>query len=98
MLSPNTPIDSLVSEARAALLSRYGASVLDACGLQAWIAYSEDDYVRLAAAHAADIDALSALRAVLRTQTAASSLCDGAAFAHHFADAMHGMWRERLGR
>lgn len=74
------PLVTLTGPAHAHNVS---ASLLRAVGLPAgqFVAASEADYVRLAAALAADLPALAALRARLRAQMLASPLCDGPAFA-----------------
>ncbi len=59
--------------------ARVGVSLLTRVGLPL-IAASDDDYVALAAALAADRPRLASLRASLRARMAASSLCDAAAF------------------
>jgi protein O-GlcNAc transferase len=70
------------------LIARQGAGLLEAAGLDDWIAADADDYVRIAARHAADPAALSALRAGLRNQVAQSALFDAPAFARDFTDAL----------
>jgi len=74
------------------LLSRQGASLLSAVGLEAWIAADEEDYVRRAVSFAGDTTLLATLRQSLREQMQHSPLCDGKRFAAAFADALHGMW------
>jgi predicted O-linked N-acetylglucosamine transferase (SPINDLY family) len=66
---------------------RVGASLLTAAGCPEWIARNEDDYVRMAAALAADLEQLAAIRAALRPRLAKSSLCDGAAMARALEEA-----------
>lgn len=74
------------------LLSRQGAALLQAAGLPDWSAQSEQEFVRLAIAHASDTTALSALRRQLREQAANSSLMDAPRFASNLADAFETMW------
>lgn len=76
------------------LLSRYGVTLLGHCGLDDWVAHDPDDYVRRAVLHAGAPDTLDRLRLTLRERMRQSSLCDGAAFARDFEDAMHGMWKQ----
>jgi predicted O-linked N-acetylglucosamine transferase (SPINDLY family) len=76
-------------------LFRQGVGLLANAGLREWIADDADDYVRRAAAHAADLEALARLREGLRTQVVASPVMDGQRFARHFGEALRGMWRER---
>jgi predicted O-linked N-acetylglucosamine transferase (SPINDLY family) len=68
--------------------ARVGASLLSAVGLPNLIAESEDDYVRIANTLANDRPRLDHLRANLRTQMAASSLCDATAFCRRFGAAV----------
>ncbi|MBI5430527.1 MAG: tetratricopeptide repeat protein [Nitrosomonadales bacterium] len=77
------------------LLSRQGASLLTAAGLEDWIATSGADYVARALALAGDLPRLSALRAGLRAQVRTSPLFDERRFAHNLEDALWGMWRAR---
>lgn len=74
------------------LLARQGASLLTAGGLGDWVTHSEDEYVARAVAFASDLPALSALRARLREQVAASPLFDGQRFARNLEEALYGMW------
>jgi len=79
--------------------ARVGASLLTQAGCTDWIADSIDDYVDAALALAADPQTLSELRGTLRPRLAASSLCDGDAFARKMETALRTMWRhwcERL--
>lgn len=78
------------------LLSRQGASMLHAAGLDRWIARSKNDYVEKAVQFASDLTALADLRARLRDQVAASALFDATAFARHWEDAMWSMWRKKM--
>jgi predicted O-linked N-acetylglucosamine transferase (SPINDLY family) len=73
------------------MLARQGESLLVAAGLHGWIARSDDEYVRLAVAHAADLAALADLRAGLRERVAASALFDAKKFAHELAEAFIAM-------
>ena len=76
--------------------ARVGASLLSQVGLTDWIAESADDYVEIALALAADPGRLHDLRRSLRRRLAASSLCDGAGFAHKLEDAYRAIWRNYL--
>jgi protein O-GlcNAc transferase len=73
------------------MLSRQGASLLEAARLPAWIARDRDDYVTKAVAAAHDAAGLQALRRSLRAQVAASPLFDSERFARHFAHALRAM-------
>ena len=57
--------------------ARVGASLNAAVGLAELVARTEDEYVSIASALAADRGRLRALRRSLRDRTAASALCDG---------------------
>ena len=77
------------------LLSRQGAGVVSAAGLQEWIATDVDEYVAKAVEMAGDLPKLAALRAGLREQVSTSPLFDAKRFAKNFEDAMWGMWQAR---
>jgi protein O-GlcNAc transferase len=77
------------------LLSRQGAGVVSAAGLQEWIATDVDEYVAKAVEVAGDLPKLAALRAGLREQVSTSPLFDAKRFAKNFEDAMWGMWQAR---
>lgn len=79
------------------MIARQGASLLAAAGLEAWIARSAEEFVRIAAERAADVQALATLRAAMRERLAASPLLDAPAFARKFGDALLAMWREKAG-
>jgi predicted O-linked N-acetylglucosamine transferase (SPINDLY family) len=74
-------------------LAHQGESLLHAAGLPDWIALDPDDYVDKALRLAADRSRLAKLRAELRTQVSASSLCDAARFCRGLEDAWRGMWQ-----
>lgn len=73
--------------------SRSAASILAALGLREWIAASEEDYVGVATAAAADPGRIASLRASLRERMAASPLMDEARFARDMETACRDMWR-----
>jgi predicted O-linked N-acetylglucosamine transferase (SPINDLY family) len=73
--------------------SRVGASLLHAAGLDDWVAATPDEYVAIATRAASDRAALASLRASLRSRVAASTLCDGPAYARRLGDALERMWR-----
>jgi len=74
-------------------LSRASLSVLAASGLEALAAADEAAYVELCRRLASDVEALSALRAGLRPQLAASPLLDAAGFTRDLEAAYRAMWR-----
>ncbi|MFM7034769.1 MAG: tetratricopeptide repeat protein [Planctomycetia bacterium] len=78
--------------------SRHSLSHLSNVGLTTTIARDLDEYVDVAASLAADLPALSALRAGLREKVATSPLCDGERFARDFERIMRGVWNDWLYR
>ena len=72
---------------------RVGASLLSQIGLLDLIANSVEEYVEIAVALASDPARLIDLRRSLRPRMAASSLCDGRAFARKIEAAFRTMWR-----
>ena len=73
--------------------ARVGASLLTRLGLEDLIADSVDAYVAAAAALAADLPRLAALRSGLRGRLLASPLMDRAGFARQFEAALRQAWR-----
>ena len=73
--------------------SRVGASLLTNVGMPELIATSADDYIRIAALLASDVQRLSGLRSNLRERMAASPLMDGPRFARNVEKAYRTMWR-----
>jgi protein O-GlcNAc transferase len=84
------PVVTLRGDRHAA---RVGASLLTRAGTTDWIANSLDDYIERALALAGSPQVLSELRSTLRPRIAASSLCDGKAFARAMENAFQFMWR-----
>lgn len=80
--------------AGTSFLSRQGVGLMMNAGLPEWIARDPDDYVARAASHAADLRALASLRSALRAKVLDCPIFDAARFAHHFEDALRGMWRK----
>jgi len=74
------------------MLSRQGASLLTAAGLEDWIADSEEDYVSMAVSLGNNLPQLASLRKNLRNRLLASPLCDAPRFARHLEAALWGMW------
>jgi len=71
---------------------RVGVSLLTRVGLQDLIANDTAEYIRIAAALAADRERLARLRTELRPQMAASPLCDPARFVRDIETAYRRMW------
>ncbi len=74
--------------------SRHSLSHLSNVGLQDWAASSEANYIELAVARAADVAALAALRAGLRSRVKASPLCDAPRFGRGLGEALRFAWRD----
>ena len=72
---------------------RVGASLLSQIGLTDLIANSVEEYVAIALALAGNPGHLHELRRSLRSRMAASSLCDGRAFARKMEAAFRTMWQ-----
>ncbi len=84
------PVVTLAGSAHA---GRVGISLLSAVGLPEFIAQTPDDYVRIGAALANEAPRRAELRRTLRGRIAASTLCDGPAFAQRFEAAVRALWR-----
>jgi predicted O-linked N-acetylglucosamine transferase (SPINDLY family) len=76
--------------------SRQSYSLLHTVGLTATLARDREDYVEKAVGLAADLPRLAQLRAGLRAQMAASPLCDGRTFTHHFSQLLQQVWLARF--
>jgi predicted O-linked N-acetylglucosamine transferase (SPINDLY family) len=85
------PVVSLVGEE---VVSRAGLSQLSNLGLPELVAFSEKDYVRIAAQLAGDLSRLAQLRETLRARMEASVLMDGERFARGIEGAYRAMWRD----
>jgi predicted O-linked N-acetylglucosamine transferase (SPINDLY family) len=72
---------------------RVGASLLGQIGLTDLIANSVEEYVEIALALAYNPGRLDELCRSLRSRMAASSLCDGRAFARRMEAAFRSMWQ-----
>lgn len=71
------PVVTLTGER---FVSRMGTSLLTTLGHPEWIATDADEYVRIAATLAGDIDRLAAIRAGLRDEVRASGLADAVGY------------------
>jgi len=78
-------------------ISRGGASILHAAGLDEWIASSADDFVARAIRHAQNLPALAALRLGLRSQLRRSPLMDAPRFTRHLESAFRELWQRWCG-
>jgi predicted O-linked N-acetylglucosamine transferase (SPINDLY family) len=96
----STSLDALwmgvpvVSLAGDVPVSRAGWSQLSNVGLAELVAFSEDDYVRIAADLAGDLARLAQLRATLRHRMQASRLMDAPGYARSIEASYRTMWRE----
>ncbi len=84
----------VVTLAGDTMLSRSGATVLAAAGLDEMIATSPEDFAARAAALAGDLPRLERLRATLRDRVLGSRLCDAVGFARSIESAWRTMWRD----
>lgn len=78
----------VVSRAGGTHASRVGASLLSAAGVSDLIAADRDSYLSIAESLSRDLPALATLRAGLREKVRSSPLCDGAAYAERWAEAI----------
>jgi predicted O-linked N-acetylglucosamine transferase (SPINDLY family) len=84
----------MVSLAGRMPVSRGGLSLLSNIGLPHLVAYTPEDYVRLAVALAGDLPKLAALRAEIRGRMKASPLVDVSKFARSLESAYRQIWAE----
>jgi predicted O-linked N-acetylglucosamine transferase (SPINDLY family) len=92
-----------VTLAGKSFMARQGVGLLNNAGLPDWVADEEDDYVKLAARRAGELQSLQQLRQELRARVLASPIFDAPSFAQNFESAMRGMWgawcaRQQAGR
>jgi predicted O-linked N-acetylglucosamine transferase (SPINDLY family) len=86
----------VVTMAGPTALGRAGVSQLQNLGLAELIAESEENYVRIAAELAGNLDRLARLRRELRGRMEASPLMRGQDFARAMEDAFEKMWRTEI--
>ena len=79
-------------------VSRVGASLLCAMGMNDWITDSPDAYVARAIAAASDLEKLAELRSRLRETMRTSPIMDGPGLARELEGAYRTMWRTYCGR
>jgi predicted O-linked N-acetylglucosamine transferase (SPINDLY family) len=89
-LSMGVPV---VTRAGRAHVSRVGVSLLTAAGHPEWVGRDAEDYVRIAAELAGDVERLAGVRAGLRGELLASALTDGAGFARRVEAGYRAIWR-----
>jgi predicted O-linked N-acetylglucosamine transferase (SPINDLY family) len=78
-------------------VSRVGVSLLHAAGLPELVAQDEASFVRIASELAQDRARVAQMRTSLRERVGRSPLCDRAAFANRFGEAIRAMWRSACG-
>ncbi len=74
-------------------VSRVGASLLSAAGLEEQVAKTGEEYVAIAQRLSGDVSRLASMRSTLRERLRTSPLCDGPAFARRFEAGLREMWR-----
>lgn len=77
-------------------VGRGGLSQLHQLGLTRLAAHSDEEFAAIAAALAADLPALAALRGSLRARLERSRLMDDARFAHSIEDAYRSAWLDHV--
>ena len=82
----------VVVKAGGNFVSRMGASFMTAAGLNDWVAQSDADYVRIAAAMARDRQALLSLKRGLRERLQACPAWDIDQYTRDFEGALRQMW------
>lgn len=83
----------VLSLAGGQIVSRAGLSQLSNLGLPELVAFTEEEYVKIAVELARDLPRLEELRATLRSRMQASVLMDGQRFARGIENAYRTMWR-----
>ena len=74
-------------------LSRVGESIVKNLVGTDWVARDQEAYVSIAKELGSDLERLSRLRKILRSQIANSSAFDGRIFARDFENTITEMWR-----
>lgn len=76
--------------------SRVGGSLMKAAGMEHLVCGNEREFLRVACDLASHARALASQRQERRNRFLASPLCDGAAFARRFTNAVRVAWREQV--
>ena len=79
------------------MASRMSASALHRMGFDAWIAETEDEYLKVATALASDVDRLATIRMAQRTVFTSSGLMDGNRLARAVEAAFMAIWDHHAG-
>ncbi len=77
---------------------RMGCSLVANGGLEFCVANSRDEYIRIAATLARDVDRLARLRANMRQHLARSPICDGPGFVRNLEASYRQMWKAWCGK
>ena len=77
-------------------VSRQTKSFLQVLDLSAFVARSEEDYIKIACEWAAKVELLADVRASLREKMNQSSICDDKQFARDFGEVLKKMWKEQV--
>ena len=88
----------MVTLSGARPVSRAGLSILSNLDLRELVAFSDDDYVRIASALGGDLPRLANLRATLRPRLEKSVIMDQPRFARQIEAAYRRIWREWCNR
>lgn len=89
-LASGVPVVTLAGDRYS---SRMSASILSAVGRPEWVSHTVEDYVKVGADLALNVDSLRDARSTLHRQVLASPLCDKPAHARHFLDALNTAWQ-----
>jgi len=84
----------VISKLGQVLAGRAGGAIMSAVGLGDWVTDSDEGYIDIAIAKAADIGRLAALRRALPGQIAASAAGNPVLYEQAVADAYRTMWRK----
>ncbi|MBL0229608.1 MAG: tetratricopeptide repeat protein [Moraxellaceae bacterium] len=84
------PTLTLVGET---VLQRQGYSMLYNAGLDDWVCFDDNEYIKKAIDFAHNVPYLASLRRSLREQVKSSPLMDSARFAKHLEEALTDMWQ-----
>lgn len=83
----------VISLEAGGMFGRQGAMILRALGLDDWLATDREQYVTVAARHAADIDGLVALRSSIRERWQSSDAANPGAYAKALMDTLNSEWQ-----
>ncbi len=84
----------VISLAGDRYVSRMGSTILNNCGLEAFVASGPEQFVAKAAALAGHPDALAGIRMGMRSRILQSPLGNAQAYARHLEEAYLHMWHQ----